>query len=333
MRDYYELTDEGRRRRLAVVARSALRHYDLDVVAMRGLTDATNAVFRLDTANGDRYAMRVGLGPPAGHTADEMRSEAAFLDALTGRRGIVVPTPIAARSGDVVVEASDPAVPHRRACMVFSWLRGPLLADKLETVTIEPLGETMARLHEAALQFVPPDGFIAPRFDTVYPYDLPFVVFTDASEDLLPPERRAVFSQAHEIVDTALGVLAARGPMRVLHGDLHMWNVKLNRAEIAVFDFEDMVWGWPVQDIATSLYYFWGSDDFDRRWDEFRSGYERITAWPDTGGEIATFIMARSLLMANDVISQPEWFSAAREVYERGEHRMRDMLTRIAAHP
>jgi hypothetical protein len=35
--------------------------------------------------------------------------------------------------------------------------------------------------------------------------------------------------------------------------------------------------------------------------------------------------------MANDVISQPEWFDAAPEVYERGEQRIRDMLGRIAS--
>jgi Ser/Thr protein kinase RdoA (MazF antagonist) len=331
MRDYHDLTDEGRRRRLAGVARRALAAYPLDVVAMRGLTDATNGVFRLDTADGGRYAMRVGLGPPAGHTADEMRSEAAFLEALHGEPGIVVPGVVPSRSGDIVVEASAPNVPHVRACMVFTWLEGSLLADRLDEVTVDGLGEVMARLHRAALQFDPPTGFAAPRFDTVYPYELPFIVFSDAGDALLPPPRRAVYAEALGHVERALRDLAQGEPMRVLHGDLHMWNAKVHHRRISVFDFEDMVWGWPVQDIATTLYYFWSADDFDARWAEFRTGYERIAPWPDAGGEVATFIMARTLLMANDVISQPEWFAEAPAVYERGEHRIRDMLGRVGA--
>ena len=329
MRDYHDLTDEGRRRRLAGVAREALASYDLAVVAMRGLTDATNGVFRLDTADGGRYAMRVGLGPPAGHTADEMRSEAAFLDTLRGEPGIIVPGVVRSRSGDVVVEASAPNVPHVRACMVFTWLEGSLLADRLDEVAVDGLGEVMARLHRAAVQFDPPPGFFAPRFDTVYPYELPFIVFLDAGDDLLPPHRRALYAEALGHVEGALGDLAEGEPMRVLHGDLHPWNAKVHHGRISVFDFEDIVWGWPVQDIATTLYYLWPADDFDARWAEFRIGYERIAPWPDTGGEVATFIMARTLLLANDVISQPEWFAEAPAVYERGEYRIRDMLGRL----
>ena len=44
---------------------------------------------------------------------------------------------------------------------------------------------------------------------------------------------------------------------------------------------------------------------------------------------MTVFIMARTLLMANDVISQPEWMGVAPEIYERGERRIRDMLKRL----
>ena len=79
MRDYDLLTDAGRRRRLRRLAIQALDDYDLDVVRMRAMTDATNGVFRLDTADGGRFAMRVGMGPPAGHRPDEVDSELEFL--------------------------------------------------------------------------------------------------------------------------------------------------------------------------------------------------------------------------------------------------------------
>ena len=43
--------------------------------------------------------------------------------------------------------------------------------------------------------------------------------------------------------------------MRILHNDLHQWNVRIYRGRLSPIDFEDLMWGWPVQDIATTLYY------------------------------------------------------------------------------
>lgn len=329
-RDYYELTEQGRRNRLRAVAAAALDEYSLDVVRMRGLTDATNGVFRLDTADGGRYAMRVGLGPPAGHTAEEIRSEVEWIRTLADHSDVIVPLPVPTRGGAYVTVASADDVPHDRPCAVFSWLEGPLLADRLSPDSMRACGATMAKMHEQAADFIPSAGFTAVRYDTVYPYDLPFIVFSDAGEELLPPERRTLFDDVRVLVEGTLDDLAAREPARILHGDFHPWNAKINRGVVAAFDFEDIVWGWPVQDIGTTLYYFWSDKDFDARCAQFREGYESIASWPDPGGEVFTFIAGRTLVMANDVISQPEWFDAAPEVYERGELRVRDMLQRVS---
>ena len=186
----------------------------------------------------------------------------------------------------------------------------------------------MADLHRAALAFTPPSGFVAPTYDSVYPYELPFVVFEEAGDDLLPARRRDVFAEGRDLVALEFAELIDREPMRMIHGDMHGWNVKLNRGRVAVFDFEDMVWGWPIQDIGVALYYYWRRDDFDELVAAFRTGYESVAPWPDRGGELWTVIIARTLLMANDVIVQPEWRGAAPGIYEVGEERIRDMLER-----
>ena len=226
--------------------------------------------------------------------------------------------------------ASDPLVPHERVCAVFSWLEGTNLADRLTPATMQSFGATMARLHLHALEFTPSSSFTASRYDDPYPYELPFVVFDEAGDDLLPPDRRRLFEEAWHAVEATIKRLAEREPARLLHGDLHPWNAMVNHGRISVFDFEDVVWGWPVQDIGTTLYYFWSSEEFEERWTQLREGYETVAPWPDRGGEVATFIAGRTLVLANDVISQPEWFSEAHAVYERGEKRIRAML-RLAA--
>ena len=331
VKDFYELTDLGRARRLRVIAEQVLDEYDLDVAHMRALSDATNAVFKLDCRNGDRYALRVGMGPPSGHTADEMRSEMEWLAALSSLDSPLVPRPVPTRSGDLVVVGSAPHVPYDPPCAVFSWLDGSLLDDRADYVSFHTYGAAMARLHQAALEFEPSSNFVAPQYTIIHPYGSPFIVFTDTGDDLLPPGRRAVYEKGRALVQDLFRSLPDREPMRILHGDFHGWNVKINHGKISVFDVEDMVWGWPVQDIGVALYYHWERPDFDVKLEEFRSGYETVSPWPDPGGEVFTCIIARTLLLANDVISQPEWLDVAAEVYERGERRILSMLERLGS--
>ena len=94
---------------------------------------------------------------------------------------------------------------------------------------------------------------------------------TDTGDELLPPGRRAVYEKGRALVQDLFRSLPDREPMRILHGDFHGWNVKINHGKISVFDFEDMVWGWPVQDIGVALYYHWERPDFEVKLEDFRS--------------------------------------------------------------
>ena len=55
---------------------------------------------------------------------------------------------------------------------------------------------------------------------------------------------------AQEAIDR---LQASAESMRLLHGDLHQWNVRSYRGVLSPIDFEDLMLGWPVQDIATTL--------------------------------------------------------------------------------
>lgn len=93
--------------------------------------------------------------------------------------------------------------------------------------------------------------------------------------------------------------------MRILHGDLHQWNVRNARGVLSPIDFEDLMLGWPVQDIATTLYYFDG-ETFAQQRAAFQSGYTRRSPWPERHpGEIDSFIAARGLGLANFILNDP----------------------------
>jgi len=326
MTDYQDLTVRGRVRRLRRSVDAALAHYALDVVRVRLITNETNGIFRVDTSDGARYAVRVGLGGGIGHSTDEVLAETEWLAALAAASELTVPVPLLTRDGDPFVTVEVPGVPDPRNVVVFSWLAGGPLGKRLTTPTMRAYGALSASLHVHGAHHRPSTPDALPRYDRLSPFDEPFVLF-DADQPLMPPARRAVFAAAAEIVEEEIEALRRSGePMRVLHGDLHPWNVMTSRRGLAPFDFEDLMWGWPVQDAATSLYYLQGPD-LEGRVTSFREGYETVAAWPERRqGQMATFMVGRALVLANDLLITPEWQAEAALYLERYEARFRAFL-------
>lgn len=326
MTPYHELTPRGRARRLRGAVDTALAHYDLDVVHVRLITNDTNGIFRVDTSDGARYAVRVGLGGGIGHSTGEVLAETEWLAALAAETDLPVPVPVTTRDGAPFVTVEVPRVPDPRNVVVFSWLDGRPLGARLTTRSMWELGALSARLHAHGAAHRPSSPDALPRYDRINPFVEPFVLF-EAEHPLVPPTRRAVFAAAAEVVEDEIGALRRSDePMRVLHGDLHPWNVMANRRGLAPFDFEDLMWGWPVQDVATSLYYLQGPD-FDTRLTTFREGYETVATWPERReGQIATFVIGRALVLANDLLITPEWRAEAALYLERYETRFRAFL-------
>ena len=167
------------------------------------------------------------------------------------------------------------------------------------------------------------------RFDRVFPFPEPVVLFDEPYAALFPPERRAIYQHARECAQSAIDRLNASDvPMRILHGDLHQWNVRYYRGLLSPIDFEDLMWGWSVQDIATTLYYFIDSQAYSSLRQAFQEGYTRHSPWPESyPGEIDAFIAARGLGMVNFVLNDPnpKWSSQAAAFAERIERRLHQL--------
>ena len=326
MTEYHDLTVRGRARRLRRLVDAALARYDLDVVRVRLITNDTNGIFRVDTADGARYAVRVGLGGGIGHSVGEVLAETEWLAALAAETELTVPVPMTTRDGEPFVTVEVPGVPDPRNVVVFSWLEGRPLGERQTAASMRAYGILSAGLHVYGARHQPGAPDALPRYDRLNPFDEPFVLF-EAEQHLMPPDRRAVFAAAAERVEEELEALErSHEPMRVLHGDLHPWNVMASRRGLAPFDFEDLMWGWPVQDVATSLYYLQGPDLEDRL-TSFREGYETVAAWPERRErQVATFMVGRALVLANDLLITPEWRDEAAPFLERYEVRFRAFL-------
>jgi len=332
VKDFNQLTNRGRVLRLRKMALAALENYDLDVKRVRLLTNDMNGIFRVDTAGGTKYVLRICIPAPGGHSLDTIRSEMTWLAALRRDTDLDVPRPLATRDGALVTTVEVPGVPEPRHCVIFSWVYGRDLADRPTLENWRKLGEFAARLHDHGAAFRPPDGFSINRYDKVFPFQEPVILFDEPHRHLFPPDGHEVYQRTMERVQVALDRLNdCPGGMSLIHGDLHHWNVKVYRGRISALDFEDLMWGYPVQDVATIFYYLQNRKDYPALWEAFRQGYTGRRAWPEQyPGEIDTFIAGRTLVLANYIIQDdsPEYKKMAPGYVERGAERLRTFLDR-----
>jgi Ser/Thr protein kinase RdoA (MazF antagonist) len=302
----------------------------LDVARLRLVTNDMNGIFRIDTRDGRKFILRVTL-PEGGHTRDHVAAEMDWLAALARDTNLSVPRPLPARDGSLVVEAAASGVPEARLCEIFSWVNGKDLAENISEVSMSKLGELMAGLHLHALTYHPPSKLSLLRFDRVFPFPEPVVLFEEQFSPLFPAERRVVYEKAIAWAQDSIDGLKASGePMRILHNDLHQWNVRNARGVLSPIDFEDLMLGWPVQDIATTLYYF-DAETYEALRGAFEEGYTRHSPWPERrAGEIDSFIAARGLGLANFILNDPNpaWKEQAGEFIEHVEKRLRGLMER-----
>jgi Ser/Thr protein kinase RdoA (MazF antagonist) len=164
------------------------------------------------------------------------------------------------------------------------------------------------------------------RLNQVFPFPHPFVVFEDRFSGLISKDRRTILQNAMNWAQEYVDRLVSSGEsMRILHADLHQWNVLVFCDRLSPIDFEDLMLGWPVQDIAICFYYLQDLENYTALKDAFQEGYTRCCPWPErVPGEIESFIAARAMDLANFVLNEynPAWDIDTAEFLERTEKRL-----------
>lgn len=296
MKAWEELTEQGKLRRLRAVATSALRDYHVDVERISLIGGFVNALYRIDTADGP-LALRVDLMQE--HSDDDAELELEWLESLAGH--VNVGSPIRTADGGLFTHADGPGVPGARRCVLFTWVPGRPLADRIGPGLFESYGRLSAQLHLHGAEHRPRRRPMVWDRVFYFPESVDPVVYQlPEHADSFPPGGLEVVERAMAIVEPKLASVAER---QIVHGDLHVWNVHVRRNELWALDFEDIMWGSRAQDIAISLYYFTDRPDRDELVTAFRTGYERVAPWPTDDAELAAFMAARRLMFVNYVFN------------------------------
>jgi Ser/Thr protein kinase RdoA (MazF antagonist) len=301
---YDRLTRLGQARRLRRAAEAALATFDLDVAELGLLGTFTNTLFRVRSAAGASYVVRCSA--PGWRTETDLNSEALWLEALARDTEIGAPVPLRSREGEAVMTVRVEGVPGARLCTVMSWIPGTLLGQRLSTRTMSQMGELSARLHAHGAAFVPPEGFTTRKMRSYLARDEADVLFSPPCIDALFPAGRELLELTRVQVEAAFDARYADPVgLRVIHNDLWHDNIKVDRGRLRPLDFEDTLWGYPVQDIAMAfqdLVTEVPADDYEAYREAFREGYEREGVWPEGyAGEMDAFQAGRMLWVANYV--------------------------------
>ena len=85
-------------------------------------------------------------------------------------------------------------------------------------------------------------------------------------------------------------------PPHVLHGDIQTGNVMVERGRVILIDFQDLIWGFEIQDALIALRGLEHSAEVPELKAAFRSGYETVRPWPEADDEVVAALRASRAL-------------------------------------
>jgi Ser/Thr protein kinase RdoA (MazF antagonist) len=294
---------------LTLMVASGLPYWDLSPqTAIALLNVSENATFGLHDPLSARDLVlrvhRIGYS-----SAEEIRSELAWINAL--RRDAIIDTaaPLRGKNGEFVQTLTSPSGRASRHAVAFERLPGkePDCARDTER-WFERLGELNAKMHRHAKSWSLPDGFCRKRWD-VDAMVGPNGYWGSWRAALgLDTAGTAVLEQAVVLIRERL----ARFGMGVerfglVHADLRLANLLADGAQLRIIDFDDCGFSWFVYDFATAVSFIEHEPSVPGLLQAWLAGYRRIEPLShEDAGEIPTFIVLRRILLTAWLASHTE---------------------------
>jgi Ser/Thr protein kinase RdoA (MazF antagonist) len=265
------------------VAKQAIDRYDIQLQEMSFLAEETNILYKLSDVKGNKFLLKIFQENSS--TLKDNLLEVFVMNLVSHRGGISIPSILSSKCGSKIqeIKLDEDSPPIRVA--IYSWLEGKDLDGNETEERFIQLGELTARLHIATYGEKIPKTFSPKRWDSIFYYQEDTVVYKNSEY------QRYLSREYHEIMDRIIPDLNNQlsryyqkneEHLQLIHSDLNPWNVLVRGNVMHIIDFEDVLLGLPLHDIAILLYYYryeeeYNFDDVKRL---FFNGYEKIRPLP-----------------------------------------------------
>ncbi|MFJ7726752.1 phosphotransferase enzyme family protein [Neobacillus sp. NPDC097160] len=281
------------------IANVAIRLYPLltksTIQLLNYSENATYLVKKVETS--EKYILRVGR--PGYHTKPEVESELEWLKSIDQDSSIQVSLPILGGNGEYIQVVNHENEPYY--CTLFTFLEGDAPSEENESELIsqfERLGEITAQLHEHSINnwdVLNHIQRITWDFDTILGSTPKWGRWQDGMA--ITPERVDLFTKVSEKINTRLEKFGKEpNQFGLIHSDLRLANLLVEREQIKVIDFDDCGFGWYLYDLATSISFIEHKPYVPALITSWLKGYRKVRSLSkEEELEIPTFILMRRL--------------------------------------
>lgn len=338
MPSFETLSRRGQLYRLGRLAHTALQQYPLPQPRLAPLKHEHNTTFRVLTADGQRYVLRVHR--PGQHTTEAIHSELLWLTALHQDTTLDIPQPLPTKDGRLLTLAEVHGVPEPRVCVLFRWLAGRFLDQHLTPTHLERVGMFIAHLQDHAAQWPFPPHFVRGRVDNLtaearrisrvnahtasltnlqqHPTDEDVERTLHLVTHLCSPEDGAIVNRAiRQIRQVQKELGYAPDAFGLIHADLHQENYFFHRGRVRAIDFDDCGFGHYLFDLNITCLEIQHLPQYAELRTALLAGYRRVRPLPAAHeAYLDTFFALRRLQLLVWVLESRE-HPAFRDKWER----------------
>jgi Ser/Thr protein kinase RdoA (MazF antagonist) len=267
-----------------------------------------NATFALSDPQGVQDLVlrvhRVGYS-----SAEEIRSELAWMNALRRDGVIDTASPLPGSNGELVQTLTSPSGLPSRHAVAFERLPGKEPEAGADAPRwFERLGELTATLHLHAKSWVLPAGFRRKRWDVD-------AMVGDRGYWGSWRDAMGLDGPGTAVVEQALSLIRQRidrfgvSPERfgLVHADLRLANLLVDDAHLRIIDFDDCGFSWFMYDFATAVSFIEHEAMVPELLRAWVAGYRRVAPLSaEERAEIPTFVVLRRILLTAWLASHSE---------------------------
>ena len=275
----------------AKLALEILEQYGVQDCKIQCINFEFNATFCVLTASGEKFALRLNINST--REIENIRAEIEWVRSLVPSRLINVPRPIANNNNDFITSTMHQESGRLVYAVMYSWLEGEEIGDSPTLAQLQVVGQTIAQLHLQAQSFQLSSGASLPVFDDLLWGAKDFLFGPDSTLTL--KDQVSLLAASIEIMKY-VGDLFRSNSTRIIHADLHGWNLMWHEGQLHIFDFDDCGFGLEVQDIAIALYYL----DTPEQEKALLDGYKSVSPLPLYSEQnMKALLLQRRLMLLN----------------------------------